>query len=256
MKNYLFKKNKNNLIKITLVLFLLSISALWVKSENTNIYQVLSPNKELPIYSVDRQDKKVSISFDAAWGDKFTREILDILDEHNVKTTFFLVEFWVEKYPDLVKEIDARGHEIGNHSSNHPYMSKLNDIQIIDELERTEDKVYELIGKRTTLFRPPFGDYNDRLINVCKENGYHVIQWNIDSLDWKERGVQPVVDRVIKNVDDGSIILFHNNAKYVTEYLPIVLKELKNKGYEVTPISKLIYKDDYYIDHEGRQFKK
>lgn len=253
MKNYF---RKNNSLVIILVLFLLSISALWIKSESSNIYQVFSPNKELPIYSVDTEEKKVAISFDAAWGDKFTREILDILDEYDVKTTFFLVEFWVEKYPELVKEIDARGHEIGNHSSSHPYMSKLNDIQIVDELKKTEDKVNELIGKRTSLFRPPFGDYNDRLIKVCRENGYHVIQWNIDSLDWKERGVQPVVDRVIKNVDNGSIILFHNNAKYVTGYLPIVLKELKDKGYEIIPISELIYQEDYYIDHEGRQYKK
>ncbi|MBS4535942.1 polysaccharide deacetylase family protein [Clostridium sp. D2Q-14] len=254
MKNYFFKKNK--IVLVILGLVLLSIFSVLIKSENNNIKQVFSPNKELPIYCVNREDKKISISFDAAWGNQYTNEILDILDEYDVKTTFFLVEFWVDKYPDLVKEIDARGHELGNHSSNHPYMSKLNEKQIVDELKKTEDKIYKLTNKKTNLFRPPFGDYNNRLIQVCRDNDYHVIQWNIDSLDWKEKGMQPVVDRVVKNVNDGSIILFHNNAKYVTEYLPVVLKELKDKDYEIIPISELIYKDDYYIDHEGRQFKK
>lgn len=254
MKKYLFKKNK--VIIIVLGLFLLSISSFFINYETSSIKEVFSPNRELPIYSVDKEDKKIAISFDAAWGDQYTKEILDILDEYDVKTTFFLVEFWVDKYPDLVKEIDARGHEIGNHSSSHPYMSKLNENQIVDELKKTEDKVKNLVGKKTKLFRPPFGDYNNRVIEVCRDNDYYVIQWNIDSLDWKEKGVQPVVDKVVKNVNNGSIILFHNNAKYVTEYLPIVLKELKNKEYEILPISELIYEDDYYMDHEGRQYQK
>lgn len=162
----------------------------------------------------------------------------------------------MDEYPNWVKEFDKRGHEIGNHSATHPYMSELNERQIVEELKRTEEKVSKLTKKKTKLFRPPYGDYNDRLIEVCKDNDYNVIQWSIDSLDWKEKGVQPVVDKVVKNVTNGSIILFHNNAKYVTGYLPIILKELKDKGYEVVPISELIYKDNYYIDHRGIQYKK
>ncbi|WP_130807440.1 polysaccharide deacetylase family sporulation protein PdaB [Senegalia massiliensis] len=253
MKKYLFKKI-NIIILFSIILLVLSI--IFIKSSDPNIAEVFSTDKKLPIYGVDRDDKKVAISFDAAWGDEFTKEILDILDENNIKTTFFLVEFWVDKYPELVKEIDKRGHEIGNHSSSHPYMSELSEKQIVEELKKTEEKIHKLTGKTTVLFRPPYGDYNNRLIEVSNKNNYHVIQWSIDSLDWKEKGVQPVVDRVIKDINSGSIILFHNNAKYVTGYLPIILKELKEKGYEIVPISEVIYKKDYYIDHRGIQYKK
>ena len=217
--------------------------------------KVFFQKKELPIYYVDINEKKISISFDAAWGDQYTKDILDTLDKYNVKTTFFLVEFWADKYPEMVKEIHNRGHEIGNHSANHPYMSRLSSGQIVEELKKTEDKIKGLTGQKTILFRPPFGDYNDRLIRTCRENGYYVIQWDVDSLDWKELGVQPVVDRVVNNVKNGSIVLFHNNAKYVTQYLPIVLEKLQKEGYKIVPISQLIYKDNFYMDSTGKQIQ-
>lgn len=249
--------NKEIAIKVTAVLLLVVVSIMFtgvIKEEG--IKSVFAPTKELPIYYVDTPEKKIAISFDAAWGTDSTYAILDTLDKYNIKTTFFLVDFWVKKHPDVVKEIDRRGHEIGNHSTNHPYMSKLDEIQIIKELKTTEDSIKEITGKKTTLFRPPFGDYNDRLIRVCRDNGYFVIQWDVDSLDWKEYGVQPVVDRVTRNVKNGSIVLFHNNAKYVSEYLPIVLEKLQVEGYTIVPISELIYKDNFYMDSTGKQIKK
>lgn len=178
---------------------------------------------------------------------------MDILDKYNVKSTFFLVGFWVDKYPEHVKEIYNRGHEVGNHSTNHPYMTKLSDEEIVKELNTTGDKIEKLINEKPILFRPPFGDYNDRVISLCRENNYYVIQWDVDSLDWKELGVQPVVDRVTRNVGKGSIVLFHNNAKYILEYLPIVIERLQEEGYEIVPISDLIYKEDFYMDNTGRQ---
>ncbi len=255
MKIYIF--NKEVVIKVTAVLLLVAVSIIFTGIiKEDGISSVFAPARELPIYYVDTPEKKIAISFDAAWGTDFTYDILNTLDKYNIKTTFFLVDFWVKKYPDVVKEIDRRGHEIGNHSTNHPYMSKLDEIQIIKELKTTEDSIKEVTGKRTTLFRPPFGDYNDRLIRVCRDNGYYVIQWDVDSLDWKEYGVQPVVDRVTRNVKNGSIVLFHNNAKYVSEYLPIVLEKLKAEGYEIVPISELIHKDNFYMDSTGKQIKK
>lgn len=254
MRIYLL--NKKFTIRITVVLLLIIASFMFSKlSLENGIISVFSTSRELPIYSVQTPEKKIAISFDAAWGTDFTYDILDTLDKYNIKTTFFLVDFWVKKNPEVVKEIDRRGHEIGNHSTNHPYMSKLDEFQIIKELKTAEESIKQITGKRTTLFRPPFGDYNDRLIRVCRENGYYVIQWDVDSLDWKEYGVQPVVDRVTRNVRNGSIVLFHNNAKYVSEYLPIVLEKLLSEGYEIVPVSELIYKDNFYIDNTGRQIK-
>ena len=247
--------SKNNIIfRIVIVFSLIAVSIIYtgIKTD-TNIAGVFSNKKELPIYSVDTDDKKLSISFDAAWGDDSTLEILDILDKYNVKSTFFLVGFWVDKYPEHVKEIYKRGHDIGNHSTNHPYMTKLSEEEILRELNITGDKIKELTKEKPILFRPPFGDYNNKLINICRDNGYYVIQWDVDSLDWKEMGVQPVVDRVTRNVRNGSIVLFHNNAKYVSEYLPIIIEKLQNDGYEIVPISELIYKENFYMDNTGRQ---
>ncbi len=248
-----YKKN-NFIFRIIIVFFLISISIIYTGIKtNTNIVGVFSNKKELPIYSVDTKENKLSISFDAAWGDDYTLEILDILDKYNVKSTFFLVGFWVDKYPEHVKEIYKRGHDIGNHSTNHPYMTKLSEEEILRELNITGDKIKELTREKPILFRPPFGDYNNKLINLCRDNGYYVIQWDVDSLDWKEMGVQPVVDRVTRNVKNGSIVLFHNNAKYISEYLPIIIEKLQSDGYEIVPISQLIYRDNFYMDNTGRQ---
>jgi len=240
--------------RIIVVLIILIISILIIlKNKNYSVKDVFSPTKELPIYSVEREDKKIAISFDAAYGDEYTLDILDTLDKYNVKSTFFLVKFWIDKYPHQVKEIYKRGHDIGNHSATHPNMSQLSKEQMEKEINDTGDKIYEITNKKPFLFRPPYGDYNDTLIQVCRENGYYVIQWDTDSLDWKELGVQAVVDRVVRNVQSGSIVLFHNNAKYIKEYLPLVIERLLEKGYEIVPVSELIYYDSFKMNNDGRQ---
>ncbi|NLM03756.1 MAG: polysaccharide deacetylase family sporulation protein PdaB [Clostridiales bacterium] len=256
MKIYIFSKRKIAIVLIAIVL-ILGIIILINTSYNpfAKAISTISSPKKLPIYSVETDEKKIAISFDAAWGDQFTDDILDTLDDYDVKTTFFLVGFWVDKYPDMVKKIHDRGHEIGNHSTTHPHMSELSREEIIEEIKTTEKKIEDITGVRTNLFRPPFGDYNNQSIEVLEELGYHTIQWDVDSLDWKELGAHPVVDRVTRNIKKGSIVLFHNNAKYVSEYLPLVLEKLKEQNYEIVPISELIIKEDYTIDSSGRQHR-
>lgn len=247
---------KRIILKYLLLFAFIVVVIKWSSIIDDGIENVFGQRRELPIYSVDRNDKTIAISFDAAWGADQTLEILNILDKYNVKTTFFLVKFWTDKYPDMVKEIHKRGHEIGNHSSTHPHMTKLSRQKMIAEIKGVENAVMKLTGQKTKVFRPPFGDYNDTLIKTCKELGYYTIQWSVDSLDWKGYGVQPVVDKVTKNVKSGSIVLFHNNSKYVSKFLPIVLDNLTNKGYKIVPVSNLIYKDDFRIDNTGKQIKK
>lgn len=252
MRNSYYKNNIT--IRLLIVLCIALIFVVYISVETTqNIAEVFSTTKDLPIYSVETSEKKVAISFDAAWGDEYTGDILDTLDKYNVKSTFFLVGFWVDKFPEHVQEIAKRGHEVGNHSTTHPNMTELSVEGMLEELNITGEKIEELTKKKPILFRPPFGDYNDSLINTCRENGYYTIQWDIDSLDWKELGVQPVVDRVTRNVQNGSIVLFHNNAKYIVEYLPLVIERLQESGYEIVPISELIYKDNFKMDNTGRQ---
>lgn len=212
-------------------------------------------NSKKPIYCVDTDEKKVAISFDAAWGADKTEKILDILDCYEVHATFFLVGFWVEKYPDMVKEIDARGYEIGNHSQNHPKMTSLSVEQMKSEITSVNNQIYSLIGKMPNVFRPPFGDYNDTVISTMQQLSMHTIQWSIDSLDWKEYGKDDIVNRVLKKVKNGDIILFHNNAKYTPEALPEILQCLQEKGYSVCSVGELIYKNNYFVNNQGIQKK-
>lgn len=249
-------KNYSIIIRFGIVLLICSIFLIVHGLYNMKSLPVFNESKELPIYSVDTDEKKASITIDAAWGDEFTEAILDTLDEYEVKATFFLVEFWAEDYPNQVKEIHKRGHEIGNHSSTHPDFTTLSKDEITEEVTTTDEVITELIGEKPNLFRPPYGAYNDTVIQTLRELDYYTIQWDIDSLDWKELGVEPVVDRVVKNVGNGSIILFHNNAKYIKEYLPIILDRLTEEGYDLVPVSELIYKDNFQLDNTGRQIYK
>lgn len=211
--------------------------------------------RELPIYCVQTDKPQIALSFDAAWGNEDTADILETLKKHNVKVTFFMTGGWVESYPDDVKAILAEGHDLGNHSENHKNMSQLSDGECEEELMTVHNKVLELTGYEMFLFRPPYGDYDNDVINVAKKCGYYPIQWDVDSLDWKDYGVDSIIKTVTehKHLGNGSIILCHNGAKFTSEALDTLITTLQEKGYELVPISQLIYKDNYHLDHEGRQ---
>ena len=219
--------------------------------------QTASAQREIPIYCVDTDKKQVALSFDAAWGNEQTEHLLDILDKYNVKTTFFLVGDWVEKYPESVKEISKRGHDVGNHSNTHPHMTQMSVDDMNTQIQTCNEKIKALTGKCPTLFRAPYGDYNNTLIESANSLGYHVIQWSVDSLDWKDYGADSIVDTVLnhKALGDGAIILMHNGAKYTKDALERVITGLQDKGYEIVPISQLIYSENYHMDNTGRQFK-
>ena len=186
-----------------------------------NAITVSNTTKELPIYNVQTNKKQVALSFDAAWGNEDTRKILDILKKYKINVTFFT----------------------------------LSTSEMCNELTKVTDKVKKLTGTTMCLFRPPYGDYDNNLIIQAKNCGYYTIQWNVDSLDWKNYGVDSIVNTVLnhKDLKNGSIILMHNGAKYTAQALPKVIEGLKEKGYEIVPISKLIYKDNFHIEHDGSQ---
>lgn len=212
-------------------------------------------NRKVPIYAVQTDSKKIAITFDAAYGSDETMQIINILKEKNVKATFFLVGFWVEKYPELVKLLDESGIEIGTHSNTHPYMSKLTADQIRVELQTSMNLITNITGKPVTIFRPPYGDYNDTLINVCDEIGLKTIQWSVDSLDWKGLNTSQMLARITPDIQGGGIILFHNNSDHIVEALPIIIDTLLEQGYELVRISDLIYDSDYTINNNGIQIK-
>ena len=223
----------------------------------TGAYAVYYGNtpRLVPIYSVEKEEKIVSISFDCAWGTEHTDEILNALKVSEVRATWFMVEFWAEKYPEYVKKIDEAGHEIGTHSSTHSYMSKQNAEEIKLELTESSKSIEDITGKTVELFRPPYGDYDDELLKTASELGYYTVQWDTDSLDWKDLSATDIAMRVINGVKNGSIILMHNNGLHTGEAVPIILETLKNKGYSFVPIGELIYRENYIIDGTGCQKK-
>lgn len=239
-----------------LVLGILAVRYFSGQVESIAVFQEQSERK-LPIYCVDCPEKKVSLSFDAAWGAEDTEEILSILKKHDVHVTFFMTGGWVSSYPDMVKKIKEAGHDLGNHSENHKQMSQLSLEECQKEIQTVHDRVKELTGADMCLFRPPYGDYNNTLIEAANSLGYHTIQWDVDSLDWKDYGVDSIVNTVLnhKHLGSGSIILCHNGSKYTAKALDALITGLKDKGYELVKISDLIYKENYKMDVEGRQFE-
>ncbi len=245
--------NRNIWLKVGLCLVLLAVCAAYTVGLNEEATAVVAPKRVLPIYSVERADPVIAISFDASWGADKTIPILDILDRYDVKTTFFLVGGWVDKYPDMVQEIFARGHEIGNHSDSHPHMSQLSETKIRNELRIMSDKVEKLTGVRPTLFRPPYGDYNNRVIEVTRAEGYEAVQWSIDSLDWKDRGTQDIIKQCTYRVEPGDIVLFHNDSNDIVNALPTIIEHYQSLGYTIVPVSEILLEGEYTIDVQGKQ---
>lgn len=209
--------------------------------------------KKLPIYCVDTKDKKVAITFDVNWGKDNTKEILDILDKNKAKATFFVIGKWMNDNEDIVKEMHLRGNEIGNHSYKHPNMINISKDRMVQEISATDSKIMKVTGEMPKLFRCPSGSYNDEVIDVVKKTGHYCIQWDVDSIDWKEEGADKEYEKVISKVKPGSILLFHTNAKYTPKNLHRIIKKLKADGYEFVKVSDLIYKDKYHIDGTGKQ---
>ena len=223
-----------------------------VLTTTMNVATTAKEVRDIPIYCVETDEKKVSISFDAAWGNEQTETLLEILEEKNVKATFFLVGEWVEKYPESVKAIADKGHDVENHSSSHPYMTQLSDSKMAEEIRSCNEKIESITGKCPTLFRPPYGDYNNQVVKAVKDSGMYCIQWDIDSLDWKDPSPAEMVQKITSKLRNGSIILMHNGAKNTPEALPMIIDAVRSAGYEFVPISELVPEGDYTTDHEGR----
>ena len=250
MKVLIFKKTTLMVVGVLLIFFA-------VFSLNSRVVNVGSvyfiTGKKLPIYSVDTTKSQVAISFDAAWGADKTIEIMNICDSYNVKATFFLVGFWIENFPEVTKEIYNRGFEIGIHSNTHPDMTKLNKSKITEELLTNIKLVEDLTGFTPKLFRPPFGAYDNKLLEVCEELGLSCVQWDVDSLDWKGISAGEIASRITNKSKNGSIILCHNNADNVLPALKLVLEYFKCKKMNVGPVGELIYYDNFTIDNQGKQ---
>lgn len=211
---------------------------------------------ELPIYSVDTDKPLLALTFDSAWGDEDLKDILDILKKHNAPATFFVTGEWARKYPEAIRLIDESGHEVANHGNSHKHMPQISEADMRTEIQGCHDAVKEITGKDMTLFRAPYSDWNSDVIAVAHSMGYSSINHSVDSLDWKDYGVDSIVQTVCEheNLENGSIILLHNGATYTKDALDIMLTNLEEQGYSFAKVSDIIYTSDYYFDHTGKQF--
>lgn len=253
---YFSRKRLAKIFLITIILICtLGVFRQSIYNQAHEAIGVLVPGSKLkPIYYVDTEEKKIAISFDATWGAEYTPKILDILQRYNVKTTFFLTNIWLKEYPEVAKKIRLAGHEIGMHSVTHPHMNNLAESQIKEELLGNAKMIKDITKFEPKLFRPPFGEYNNKVINTIESLGFIPIQWSIDSLDWMENmSKQNIVQRVTKKLHPGAIVLFHNNGKYTAAALEEIIKYTLDQGYSILPVSQLLYKENYFVDHQGAQ---
>lgn len=231
---------------LAVVLILLAVNA-------PAIVGASATQRQLPVYSVEREEKLASLTFDAAWGNEDTQKLIDILALYNVRATFFVVGDWVDRYPESVKALSDAGHEVMNHSDDHAHFSMLSANDIALNIRSCNDKVSSVTGKAPTLFRCPYGEYDDHVIGTVTELGMTAIQWDVDSLDWKGISAGEIQDRVLSRVREGSIILFHNAADHTPEALPGIIEALQRDGYTLLPVSELLLDGKTVIDHTGRQ---
>lgn len=249
--------NNRKYIKFAIVVMMALATLICVLDYRKEIFAVAYRHWEdrLPIYCVETEEKVVSLTFDAAWGDEDLKDILAILDKHNCKATFFVTGDWAARYPEAIQLIHKSGHDLGNHGANHKHMTQLSAKEMQEEIEGCHQLIKSMTGVEMDLFRAPYGDYNESVIMVAKSKGYFTIQWDVDSLDWKDYGVDDIINRVSnhKALGNGSIILLHNGSKYTCQALDGLLTELENKGYSFVPVSELIYRKDYSLDRTGRQ---
>lgn len=238
---------------LSLGLCLLCAVAMFYIVSHPAVIGAAATTRQLPIYCVQRDQKVVSLSFDAAWGNEDTQTLIDILSKYNIKVTFFVVGEWVDKYPESVKALADAGHEIMNHSNDHAHFNSLSAEEIVADINACNDKIQAVTGVRPTLFRPPYGEYDDHVISAVRGMGMEPIQWDVDSLDWKELPAGEITQRVTSKVQPGSIVLFHNAALHTPEALPGIIEALLQDGYSFVPISQILLTGEYTIDHTGRQ---
>ena len=246
---------KRSVISICLCALLGITAAITGINTVTKAVTTAATDRIIPIYCVDRTKKVCAISFDAAWGNEQTDTLLDILDEYKIKTTFFLVGDWVKKYPKSVKKIAKKGHDVGNHSDTHAHLSQMSCDNIVADVESCNDKIEKITGNRPTLFRPPYGDYNNDVVSSVMGIDMYCVQWNIDSLDWKDPSVDRIVQNCVNKLVPGSIILLHNGATNTPEALPKIIEAIQAQGYEIVPISKILLKGKYTTDVQGKMCK-
>jgi peptidoglycan/xylan/chitin deacetylase (PgdA/CDA1 family) len=231
MKIYFIPFNKKLFITLGIIIATIIIILIMFTQFNVSAFK--------PIYEAETGRNEISLTCNVVWGTEYIPNLLDILKNENTKITFYIGGKWAEDNPDLLNRIFIEGHEIGNHGYDHKKHSQLNDLDNENEIINAEKVIEKVIGEKTTLFAPPYGDINDKTVEIAERLGYRVIMWNIDTIDWKDQDPQIIYDRVFKNKLNGGIVLMHPTEGTV-KALPSIIKDIKNKNLDIVTVSDLI----------------
>lgn len=248
----IFVVDKYTIIICALIVLLVAVM---LPVSMSDIVPASAGQKELPIYSVATDKKVVAISFDCAWSADDIPSIAKTLSDYNCKASFFVVGDWAQKYPNEVKQLFDAGHDIAGHSFNHAHYNKMTVDELKADMDKADAVIKSITGKKLDIVRSPYGEYNNNVIKACRESGRFCIQWDVDSLDWKDLTKEQMIERIMARVKNGSIILLHNGTKNTADALPSIMQALKDEGFTFVKVSDLIMREGFTIDHEGRQQK-
>lgn len=235
------------------LLYGVDLSRSWIEVSGS-----VAKEYQVPIRRVQRTEKLAALTFDTCRDSENLREILDILEKRQVKTTFFVSGDWAGAHPEDVREIAEAGQELGVCGREYRDMRGLSGDEAREELAEVKEQVQELGGQPVTLFRPPGGDAGGRLVRSAEDCGLVTVSWDVDSLDWKDYGAEDIIERVAgpEGIQEGSIVLCRTESRYTAEALEGMLAAIEEQGYELVTVSSLLYQEDWYIDQDGTQIRQ
>lgn len=231
-KIYLF--NRKKILMLVVIIFALTLFLFAFNKMSNNTLNVFDP-----IYKGNAEKKQIAFACNVVWGNEQIPDILRILEENNIKISFFIGGDWASKYPEVLTEIYSKGHELGNHGYMHRKQSQLNEERNKSEILKAEQAIQSVTGVKTTLFAPPYGDINDLVVTTAEQLGYKLIMWSVDTIDWNTKDYNRILQRLEKKHHNGAIVLMH--PKEVTvEALPHMIENLNKHGYSITTVSEVL----------------
>ena len=246
---------KRHLAAALALLFLLAVLVVIAAAAIPYAYAnaVASAGRRQPICCTDRSNRVVSLPFNADGGQDNTAELLAVLGRHNARATFFVTGEWAERFGGSAKALHDAGQEVMNLSDTYLHMPGLSREEMIREINACSDKIQAVTGARPTLFRAPYGDYSDALLETTEMFEIPCIQWDVDAQDQQAASAGEISRRVVSQAASGSIVLLHVGAENTPEALDQILQELRDEGYTFLPVSEMIYTENFLLSREGRQ---
>ena len=195
--------------------------------------------EETAIYNIETEEKVVAFMVNVYWGTEYVQPYLELFKQEGVKVTFFLGGIWAKDNAQLIKAMQADGHEIGNHGYNHKLPTHISSDETRKEISTTDTIITEITGTKPKLYAPPAGDFNKETLKTARSLGYKTIMWSIDTIDWRDKDTEKIQNRVMKNLKPGAVVLMHPTAN-TREALKSMISQIKEQGYTFKTVSEML----------------